>query len=245
MNKLLTLSILFFTIVSCSGGPQSDSAFKFSSQDTTFTNKVIPPVLRAAASEALTYYPELSSTPIKFVLEENIVNSFMQAQPKFSTLFKSGKKRSYLIKITREMEVDSVSIPIEKIPHDVLLGWLGHELGHIADYTKKNGLGMTWFGFTYLCFDKSKVKAERRADVEALNHGLANEIIATKNFILHNSSLSVAYRQRIKTYYMSPEQVLDLVKEMNEEIAEELAEVREDREQINAATPSATTQGAN
>ena len=130
------------------------------------------------------------------------------------------------------MEIDSMDIPIENIPHKVLVGWFGHELGHIMDYSKKNGAGMVWFGFTYLAFDKSKIKAERRADIEALKHGLADEIIATKNFILANTSLPMVYKERIRKYYISPEKVLELVEEMEEEVEEEKAELTRNQDSI-------------
>tara|TARA_R110000850_G_scaffold219328_1_gene344880 strand:+ start:55 stop:765 length:711 start_codon:yes stop_codon:yes gene_type:complete len=222
-NVLLLLIPLF--LFSCSGTSKVDGIRTYKTRDTIFTNKVIPQAIRAAAVEALSHYPELSETEIEFKFEDEIVNSFMQAQPKISTLFRSKKKRGYIIKITREMEIDSVAIPVEEIPYEVLLGWLGHELGHISDYSKKNGANMVWFGFTYLCFDKSKVKAERRADIEALKHGMADEIIATKNFILANTSLPEVYKDKIRKYYISPEQVLELVKEMEEEHNDDKAEL--------------------
>ncbi len=226
---LLLIPLIF---ASCSGVSKADSTFSFTTADTTFTNKIIPPALQPAALEALSHYPELSDTEIEFRFEDEIVNSFMQAQPRISTLFRSKKNRGYIIKITREMEIDSVDIPVEEIPHDVLLGWLGHELGHVADYSKKNGVGMVWFGFTYLCFDKSKIKAERRADIEALKHGLADEIIATKNFILANTSLPDVYKDRIRKYYISPEQVLELVDELEEEHKETKEELTKARDSI-------------
>lgn len=234
MKNLLYFFPVLFLIASCSGVPDSSRVVNFSSEDTSYTNKVIPLELRLAATEALSYYPELSDTPIEFEFQENIVNSFMQAQPRISTIFNSRHKRAYVIKVTRRMEFNGKDIPIEQVPHDVLLGWLGHELGHIMDYTKKNSAGMIWLGFSYVTFDKAKMRAERRADIEALNHGLANEIIATKNFILNNSSLSLAYKSKIKKFYISPEQVLELVTELEEEVEEEMEEAREHNEVISS-----------
>ncbi len=232
----MKFSFLYFffplLLFSCSGTSKADSSYNFKTADTTFTNKIIPEAIRLATVEALSHYPELSTTEIEFRFEDEIINSFMQAQPRVSTIFKLRKKRGYIIKITRKMEIDSVDIPIEEIPYEVLLGWLGHELGHIADYSKKSGASMVWFGFTYLCFDKSKVKAERRADIEALKHGMAHEIIATKNFILDNTSLPMVYKDRIRKYYISPEQVLELVEKMEKEHERDKAQLTRAQDSI-------------
>jgi hypothetical protein len=209
--------ILVPLLLACSGISNPPPPPGSISAGLTYSTKQIPEAIRDVALEALSHYPELEHTKIEFRFEDEIVNSFMQAQPKILSLFRSKKNRAYIIKITRHMEIDSNQIAIEEIPHEVLLGWLGHELGHIMDYTHKNGLEMAWFGFRYLTSEKAKIKAERRADIEALKHGMADEIIATKNFILRNASLPEVYKDKIRNYYISPEQVLEIVAELEKE----------------------------
>lgn len=206
---------LMVMLISCSG-EESVASYSEGGQIRKFTHKDIPEEIKAEALEALTHYPELTHTPISFIFEEKIVNSFMQAQPRIGTIFRRGDKRNYVVKMTRHMKVDDELIPIEQLPHDVVVGWLGHELGHIVDYQRKNSFGMIWFGANYLLSDSYKIEAETEADMNALRHGLAPEIIATKNYILSSTSLSETYKQRIKRLYLSPEEILELVEKLDD-----------------------------
>lgn len=64
------------------------------------------------------------------------------------------------------------------------------------------------------------MQAERNADKYAVQHGLGNYIIKTKNFILNNHDLPPDYIARIKRLYLSPQQILDLIKELKKPITE-------------------------
>ena len=76
----------------------------------------------------------------------------MQAQPVFSTLLESKKNRRYRINISAHFKLIHSQMPILEIPDDVMIGWIGHELGHILDYEgKSNGQnGFIWL--SVLCF---------------------------------------------------------------------------------------------
>ncbi|MFZ6051290.1 hypothetical protein [Halocola ammonii] len=192
------------------------------SNDNFEGKKIIPERISSPVKEALTYYPQLDSVHIRFEFKDEIGNNFMQAMPDVSTVFKDPSKRTYLIKMTREMEVNGEDIPIEKIPRDVLLGWFAHELGHVMDYLDRGSGNMIWFGANYWLSEEFKIKAERRADIFAIEHDCADEIIATKEYILNNSSLPKSYLNKIESFYLSPERVLEIVEE-----------IKEDREEIS------------
>ncbi len=194
--------------------------------------KTVPDEVREAAIEALSHYPELEKVPIRFIFKERFQSSFMEAQPELISFIKNRKKRVYVIKMTRSMLFKKKNIPIEELPHKVLVGWIGHELGHIMDYRQRSSANMALFGLRYYLFDSYKAKAEREADLFAIRHGLADEIIATKKFILSNSSLPKYYIAKIERLYLSPAGVLELVKEIEEEdpddAIEEIEEVEEE-----------------
>lgn len=179
--------------------------------------KVIPTSVDSAAIEALSYYPELRDIHIEFVFKDEMGGAFMEAQPKLAGIFKDKENRGYVIKMTRKMVIDEEYIPVSKIPHDVLVGWFAHELGHVMDYLDRTGLEMVWFGIKYWTSEKFKSKAERDADIYAIEHGLSEEIIATKKFILNNSSLPDEYLAKIKRLYLSPVNVLEIVQELEDE----------------------------
>ena len=64
---------------------------------------------------------------------------------------------------------------------------------------------------SYLFLESHVVEAERTADTFAVNNGMASYILKTKNFILNHANISTNYKTRIKKYYLSPEEIMELV----------------------------------
>ncbi len=200
----------FFLLVVC-----TNLAFSAPMDDNNFLdNKVIPESILKEVTTALSHYPELAGTPIEFKFKTNIKKSFMQAQPRFMDIFKNKKKRAYYVMISESVTIEDEVFTVSEVPTDVLIGWIGHELGHIMDYRERSGINMVVFGIRYM-FSKGFIKeAERAADTYAVNHGMGNYILATKDFILNHTSLSENYKNRIKRLYMSPEEIMVLVDEL-------------------------------
>ncbi|PKA97280.1 hypothetical protein B0O79_0934 [Flavobacteriaceae bacterium MAR_2009_75] len=169
---------------------------------------------------ALDHYPELNDTPITFKFKKNISKSTMQAQPHFWSLFKSRKHRKYVILISERIKISGKTFLTRDIPQDIMIGWLGHELGHVMDYTNRSSLNLIWFGLKYT-FSGSYIKeAERAADTYAVSHGMGDYILKTKSFILDNAEIEEQYKSRIRKYYLSPKEIMALVEE-KEEVEEE------------------------
>ncbi|RKS53541.1 hypothetical protein BC962_1793 [Gillisia mitskevichiae] len=180
------------------------------------TNKIIPKSIADEVAIALSHYPELKDTPIEFRFKEKIKKSFMQAQPKFSGIFKNKKNRSYFVMITEHFHIENESFSISEVPSEVLIGWIGHELGHIMDYQERSGINLIGFGISYLTSHKFIKEAERAADTFAVSHGMGDYILATKDFILNHAHLSSIYKDRIRKLYLSPEEILLLVEELKD-----------------------------
>ncbi|ELR70507.1 hypothetical protein C900_03666 [Fulvivirga imtechensis AK7] len=177
------------------------------SEAVEFNNKHIPRILEKEIKKALSYFPELKYTAIDFVVKNNIKNNVMQAQPRVRTLFKNRLKRTYKIKISRNLVLNDTIKAIENVPTEIIVGWIAHELGHIMDYLDRSAFQMIGFGFRYVTSKPFLRKAERKADVYAIRHGLADEIIETKKFILYQEDLTDAYKEKIDRLYISPEEV--------------------------------------
>jgi hypothetical protein len=175
-------------------------------------NKKIPKVIENEILQALSFYPELQSVPIHFVFKQNIKKSVMQAQPRIGTLLGAKSKWAYQINISSLFKLTHTAIPIHQIPTDILIGWIGHELGHVMDYHNRNVLGMLRFGFGYLFSTKYIQKAEKTADTFAVKHGLGQYIIQTKNFILNHAELPEKYKQKIARLYLSPDDIVEQVR---------------------------------
>ena len=173
-------------------------------------NKIYPELIERQVLKALSYYPELQVTPIEFRFKTKIKKSTMQAQPRFSKIFSGRKHREYLIFIKEKFELGDIKTPIEKLPEDIIIGWLGHELGHIMDYETRTNKALVSFGINYLFSKKAIINAERTADRFAVEHGMKDYIVKTKNFILNHADIPEKYKNRIKKYYLSTEELMQL-----------------------------------
>lgn len=218
LNIILSLNLL---LICNSDGRFSKNVFISQNQTHHYTNdklekfatnKIIPNEIRSLTLEALSYFPDLMATNIEFQFKNNIHGSVMQAQPKVSSLFVHNKKnRSYRIKISRYLFLEDNPIPIEDLPKDVFLGWIGHELGHITDYLDRSSMNLLGFGVKYYLSNAFISKAEIAADSYAVAYGLGDKIIATKNYVLNHEKLPVAYKQKIEALYLSPGEILGMV----------------------------------
>lgn len=176
-----------------------------------FENKSFPEYLKKEAQLALSFYPELMTVPIEFRLTKKMNSSVMKAQPRFWSLFKNRNRRQYIILISRSFGINNRELNASFIPTKVMVGWLGHELGHIMDYKNRSTINLMAFGFRYL-FSGAFIKtAEQTADRFAVDHNMGDYILATKDFILNHTELSVKYKEKIKRLYTSPEDILDFV----------------------------------
>lgn len=178
----------------------------------------IPNSIKEKVNIALSYYPELENTKIKFKFKKNIKKSTMQARPTFGSFFKNKKDREYVILISEKIKITGKEFYTKDIPRDVFIGWIGHELGHIMDYESRNKINLAWFGIKYLFSENHIVEAERAADSFAIEHNMEKYILKTKDFILNNAEISRKYKQRIKKFYLSPEEIMELVKQRNKKV---------------------------
>lgn len=180
-------------------------------------HKEIPAVIEKNVLKALSYYPQLQQTQIKFVFKQAIKKSVMQAQPVITTLLNKRSNRKYQINISALFKLSHAAIPIHQIPDSIMVGWIGHELGHIMDYEQRSALSIVGFGISYLFSSKFIMKAERTADSFAVQQGLGHYIIETKRFILNNAEIPQTYKDRISRLYLSPDIIVEQVRALEEE----------------------------
>ena len=145
----------------------------------------------------------------------------MQARPTVGSFFKSRKNRTYVILISEKFKIADKEFLTRHIPSDILVGWIGHELGHIMDYQDREKFNLIWFGLRYLFSDNHIVEAERAADSFAVAQGMEDYILKTKDFILNHANITPSYKNRIEKYYLSPEEIMHLVEKRNEAALDE------------------------
>ena len=205
MKDILSKIILILSVILLQS--QAMSSILISKHHTA------PESIKKEALEALSFYPELEDVEIDIRFKKEIKKSTMQAQPQFGSLLKGKKGRRYVIFISKKIKISNTEFSTKSIPSKVIVGWLGHELGHICDYQNRTTFGLIIFGFKYLFSEKFIKEAERNADSFAIVHGMEDYIIETKNFILDNANIPESYKNRIKRFYLSPEEIMLLIDE--------------------------------
>src|SRR5690606_23572050 len=184
-------------------------------------NKIIPTEINEITLAALSHFPELLYVNVQFYYKNKISGSLLQAQPRVALLFNNHRQnRVSRVTIIRQLELPHEMKPIERLPQEVLLGRIAHELGHIRDYIERSAVNMMAFGVQYFLSESFKTKAELTADHYTISAGLAEPLIATKDFILTHDRLPNEYKERISRRYMSPGEVLSHV-EVEEDDSEE------------------------
>ena len=176
-----------------------------------YPKAVIPESIKNEIETALSFYPELKDTAINFEFKKNIKKSTMQAQPTASSFLKRKGQRSYNIFISETVKISGEVLYTVDMPQEVLIGWIGHELGHVMDYKNRSILNLMWFGVKYLLSDNHIATAERAADTYAVQSGMEQYILKTKDFILSQANLEQSYIARIKKYYLSPEEIMEII----------------------------------
>lgn len=179
--------------------------------ETYGRKKTIPEEIKVPVLKTLAHYPDLEDSEIIFRFKKSNAKTIMSAQPIFKSMFKALPHRAYYVNISRTIKLGSKSMKVEDLPEDVLIGWLGHELGHLMDYRERSAFGLIWFGLNYLLSQNYVRGAERKADEYAVRNGLGDMIVKTKNYILNHADISHNYKEKMKRLYLSPEEIMKMV----------------------------------
>ncbi len=176
-------------------------------------NKVVTnsSVIEAAFLKAKSQFKGLRKAPVSLI-QKNISNSTMRAQPTLFVEEGFNIKRGYKIEISFVSKIDNKT-PTSDLPFDVLVGWFAHELGHVLDYHSRSSAEMVVFGIKYLISDTFKQKVERKADILAIQNGFSEQILEAKKYILNHSDLNPLYKRRLEKYYYSIEDIEDIIVE--------------------------------
>ena len=160
--------------------------------------------LQTAFYVALSRYPELHRKKITLRLKS--IPSTMQAQPDASFLFKRRVKRGYHIFVNDNPH--HTGIDYRDLSFNALVGWLGHELAHLIDYSSMNNRELIGFVTAYI-FDKREMRrTERQADQETIKRGLGVQLLDGAHFFHNSKKVSKKYRKKNKKYYLSEEEII-------------------------------------
>ena len=165
--------------------------------------------LEKEIKEAARHYPELADYVILFRFSKINRQSFMLAQPRLRSLIFPKSKRQFEILINRKKFVDNAMFEDGRIPSEIIIGWIGHELGHIKDYIDRSTLNLMWFGYKYATDKKFLMKAEVTADKNAVHAGLIDYLVTSKKFGRDPKYFPQTYIDKLNELYPSVEAVLE------------------------------------
>lgn len=200
-------------------------------------SKDIPERIRVQTLTALSHYPQLRDTEIRFEFTKRLKGPIMAARPVVCKLFGSPEKRVYRVLINPLFKLGHLEEPIDHIPDSVMIGWIGHELGHIMDYESRSFWQMIRFGVGYWLSASYIQHAERTADEYAVAQGMSDYLLAHKSFVLGHADLPDAYKERIVRLYLSPDDIVELIEELSAagpDEQEETIEAEEERQRKNS-----------
>jgi hypothetical protein len=159
--------------------------------------------LKLAVYVALRHYPELKKVPISFGFKK--IKATMMAQPRWTFIFQSRKERHYQILVNHVRTVNGMYF--KDLSFNSLVGWVGHELAHILDYSKKSNKQLLAFITKYVSSEKTLKHTENEADKETIRRGLGKQLLEGTNFLFNNQRVSKAYKEKKKKFYLTPEQI--------------------------------------
>lgn len=166
-------------------------------------NKKYPSKIKSEVEKALAYYPDLEEVAIEFRWGVFTQHSFMLAQPKVPTLLRNKTQREYQIIMRKKFFLKNKRVPNGRIPSEVIVGWLGHELGHILDYKDRSSWNLIRFGILYYFSKDFLKKAEITADLNAVEHGLIKALVKSKEFGRDPKFFPWRYINKLKSLYPS------------------------------------------
>lgn len=166
-------------------------------------NKIIPEKYKLQILVALSYFPELKDTHIKF--KEAKISTTLNARPAISSLlFDKRSKRKYIVRINNTSKESAVTI--DEVPFNASIGLLGHEFSHFADYMDRGIMGMLRRAYAYT---KTGLKArfEKEIDMHTIKRGLGWQLYDWAYYVLHHSEASEKYKAFKARTYLQPAEI--------------------------------------
>src|SRR5690606_18938406 len=94
-----------------------------------------------------------------------------------------------------------------RVPFDIVVGWIGHELGHITDYLDRSSINLALFGLRYYYSNTFIKQAEISADTFAVQAGLIDYLVVSKQFGRDPKYFPQDYIDKLNSLYPSIEDV--------------------------------------
>jgi hypothetical protein len=140
-------------------------------------NKEIPVLYENEILFALSHFPTLEKTKIKFKIKKG--SHGLWTRPAWGTIFRSGSHRTYRVFIGEMMRNSDKLVASAGINGQV--GVFGHEISHVFDFSRRTGFGMMGVGIGHLS-NRYLDRLENKTDSLSIVHGFGYQMIAWSKF---------------------------------------------------------------
>ncbi len=170
------------------------------------TNKTLPQGFELQTLIALSYFPELKNTRIEFRVKPTY--SLLQTRPVAHGIF-SRRTRHYTITISDSSYWKLEPIRLDPMNFNAQVGVLGHELSHVADFSRRSLGSLIASGIGHLS-SRYIDRFEYSTDSICIAHGLGYQLLAWSTFVrsmLHTDNYDGADnidRPMMHERYMNP-----------------------------------------
>jgi len=170
-------------------------------------NKELPEGYELQALLALSHYPELKDTRIRFVVDN--VDIPLSSRPHWASMYRSAGKRTYLVVIDSQREGNRRELLLEYQPFNAQTGIIGHELAHTVYYLDRSFFGI--LGDALCQLSRCRVDFERETDKRTVDYGLGWQRYDHSVFLRSSFGIDPNAEPNPGSAYMGPRELLSLI----------------------------------
>lgn len=178
--------------------------------------KEIPEKYETVILTALSHFPELKDTRIRFCLEQKHPVPY-GTKPSMKSILADPSERKYIVSILEHADPPMFYALFKNLTYESQLGVLGHELTHVVQYNSLSRPELLKF-MLFFMLPEFQQKIEQAADMGAIIHGFGKELLEHAIYIRCIPGY-VEERKAINENYLKPSEILGYLPEYNESSA--------------------------
>jgi hypothetical protein len=178
-------------------------------------NKEYPPEFEKQILVALSFYPELQNTPIRFRTKHR--HSTALTRCTWAGLMETRARRHFVVTISDSTEAALVPVMFKNLPFNAQVGVIGHELAHVVDFSSMTTTQIIWHGIRNVS-RKYLDKFEYNTDAICIAHGLGFQLLEWSIFVRKTMNTvnwggpDNVHRKNNRERYMNPSTIVARIK---------------------------------